>query len=65
VRLVTAPLGSRQVRLDGEPLALGPGGELPALPSTQAPYAVVALPPTSYASVTQPNAGARACGVRR
>jgi heparanase len=65
VRLVTAPLGSEQVSLGGDPLTLGPGGGLPSLPSTQAPYGVVALPPSSYAFVTQPNAGAPACGVRR
>lgn len=65
VRLVTGALGSGQVALGGEPLALGPSGELPSLPSSKAPYGVVALPPASYAFVTQPNAGARACGVRR
>ena len=65
MRLITAALGSGQVNLGGRLVALGAGGELPALPSTQAPYGVVALPPTSYAFVTQANAGARACGVRR
>jgi hypothetical protein len=65
VRLVTGELGSERVTLGGQQLELQPDGKPPALPATVAPYGVVALPPASYAFVTQPNARAAACGFRR
>ena len=65
VRLVTGELGSERVTLGGQQLELQPDGTPPALPATVAPYGVVALPPASYAFVTQPNARSAACGFRR
>lgn len=60
--LVTTPdLGSRRLEFEGELLSLGDDGALPSLDGTSLDPAWLTLPPTSFAFVELPAAGAAAC----
>jgi len=60
--LVTAPdLGGRTLGLEGEPLVLGEDGAVPTLAGAPLDGAWMTLPPTAFAFVELPEAGAEAC----
>ena len=65
VHAVTGDLAGDHVALNGRPLELTAAGKLPALSPTPVRRGVVTVAPASYAFITEPRAGAPACGAWR
>ncbi len=65
VHAVTGDLTGEQVALNGGPLELTTAGELPALSPAPVRRGTVTVAPAAYAFITEPRAGAPACGAWR
>jgi hypothetical protein len=64
VHAVTGDLTGERVSLNGRPLELTAAGELPALTPAPVRRGALTVAPASYAFITEPRAGAPACGLR-
>ncbi len=65
IHAVTGDLAGDRVALNGRPLEVTAAGELPSLSPTPVAHGDVTVAPASYAFITQPRAGAWACGAWR